>query len=961
MKVLFIILLLTSFILPAERDVFISLNIDNFKPDMTEKIKEVLIKKEKRRNYKFNLIKVTRGLTDVIYYKYSCNYKNILIDNNQLVVSVKNDNAFLLTGEFAIPQINSLIPVYSFGDTFKEFKKGVFDVKLHSEVKKVFIIRNNLTYLTYKVLVEYNDKSGYHLGNIYFDTKNKKKVFFDSNIQEDINRKVYTIDSNCLASDEDYLTLPGDMLMHENSPFLDDNAVNFAYINTGTTYYFYLQMFNRDSFDNMGIPLVSTVHARFNDGHGCYSANAFFMGNPYNQMVYGDGSSTMTFLSKALDVTAHEITHAVTDRTSNLYYYSESGALNEAISDIFGATAEAWGNSGGNPSYNPNVITFNHDTWLIGEEIFSDHSGFRDMSNPQARNRPDHYSVRYMEEEDYAGVHINSGIISLAYYLLVAGGNHPNSDFNNMYPDVDGIGMSKAIRIFYEAETGLFTKGTGFGVARKLLVQAAKNLYGNNSYEALQVGKAFDIVGVFENGDLCMGRDADCEAVAHNSICIVNIDRPACACKLHYHWNEDQTECIEDSLEYECSGINCDNNGTCTIENGTVFCSCDNGYHNEGNLHCVEDVDICQGINCDNNGTCIDDDGIARCNCSEGYHNEGDLHCAENEADPCSGVNCDNHGSCINNNGNAVCNCDNGYHNDSDLHCVEDLAEPCEGVTCDNHGTCIGNDGNPVCNCNYGYHNDGNLHCVEDSAGVCEGVTCDYHGNCVNDNGDAICSCDLGYERSGNLHCIKKEVDPCQGINCDYHGICVSYNGSARCDCDYGYRNNGNLHCISGTENPCRDIGCNFQGRCEVINGKPVCNCNKGYESKLDIYCVRVNICEGIDCGIYGSCIDNYEDPMCVCGPGYHSEGLTCVKSEIELCKDVSCSYHGTCAVEGNKASCICEDNYRADGLNCVSSPKDTSCSYSDYESNSNSYFLFLILMILFAVRFSLKRIRKFI
>ena len=62
-------------------------------------------------------------------------------------------------------------------------------------------------------------------------------------------------------------------------------------------------------------------------------------------MVYGDGDGT-TFvpLSGGLDVIGHELTHAVTERSSNLIYQYESGALNEAISDIFGTLVEYYDN-----------------------------------------------------------------------------------------------------------------------------------------------------------------------------------------------------------------------------------------------------------------------------------------------------------------------------------------------------------------------------------------------------------------------------------------------------------------------------------------------------------------------------------------------------------------------------------------------------------------------------------------
>ncbi|MET1139017.1 M4 family metallopeptidase, partial [Bacillus subtilis] len=76
------------------------------------------------------------------------------------------------------------------------------------------------------------------------------------------------------------------------------------------------------------------------------------------QMVYGDGDGyTFVPLSGGLDVIGHELTHAVTERSSNLIYQYESGALNEAISDIFGTLVEYSDNR------NPD--------WEIGEDIYT--------------------------------------------------------------------------------------------------------------------------------------------------------------------------------------------------------------------------------------------------------------------------------------------------------------------------------------------------------------------------------------------------------------------------------------------------------------------------------------------------------------------------------------------------------------------------------------------------------------
>ena len=82
--------------------------------------------------------------------------------------------------------------------------------------------------------------------------------------------------------------------------------------------------------------------------------NAFWDGT---QMTYGDGDGvTFIELSRDADVVAHELTHGVTERSSGLIYQNESGALNEAWSDIFGALVdEATGATGADIWYRPAV------------------------------------------------------------------------------------------------------------------------------------------------------------------------------------------------------------------------------------------------------------------------------------------------------------------------------------------------------------------------------------------------------------------------------------------------------------------------------------------------------------------------------------------------------------------------------------------------------------------------------
>lgn len=213
-----------------------------------------------------------------------------------------------------------------------------------------------------------------------------------------------------------------------------------------------------------------------------------------NQMMFfgdgGDGSGTFfTTAPVSVDILGHEFTHAVTNLAANLQYRGESGALNEAWSDIFGTDIEFFAQNG----------TGNYD---IGEACFTSGS-LRSMSNPNSQGQPDTYNGTYYiptgnctpsRNNDYCGVHTNSGVANYWFYLLSEGGSGTN-DLGNSF-SVTGISRNKAIQIAYKALTTYFTSNTNFEEARLLTTQAAKDIFGECSQEAFQVANAWYAVGV---------------------------------------------------------------------------------------------------------------------------------------------------------------------------------------------------------------------------------------------------------------------------------------------------------------------------------------------------------------------------------------------------------------------------------------------------------------------------------
>ncbi|HDR8072419.1 TPA: peptidase M4 family protein [Bacillus cereus] len=250
----------------------------------------------------------------------------------------------------------------------------------------------------------------------------------------------------------------------------DAPAVDAHYY-SGIVYDFYKGYFNRNSFDDKGGSIHSIVH------YGSNYNNALWSGS---KLVYGDGDGRHAIsYSGAIDVVGHEFTHAVTQYSSGLIYQNESGALNESISDLFGTLVEFY--------------QYKSPDYEIGEDVYTPdipNDAMRSMSDPKKYNQPDHYSNRYTGTADNGGVHINSGIINKSMHLLAEGGTHGGIT-------VPGISLFKVGQIYYRANSVYFTRSTTFSQAKIALVQAAADLFGQNSTEVDAVQKSFNAVGIY--------------------------------------------------------------------------------------------------------------------------------------------------------------------------------------------------------------------------------------------------------------------------------------------------------------------------------------------------------------------------------------------------------------------------------------------------------------------------------
>jgi len=285
--------------------------------------------------------------------------------------------------------------------------------------------------------------------------------------------------------------LPGTIARQEGDSPSSDVAVNEAYDGSGVTYDLYYDVYGRNSIDNNGLRLDSTVHYQKS-----YD-NAFWNGQ---QMVYGDGDEDLPEAQRlfnrftaAIDVIGHELTHGVTQYEAGLVYWDQSGALNESMSDVFGSLVK---------QYQRQEIATDAN-WIIGEGLFTSNVngvGIRSMKAPgTAYNdpvlgkdpQPAHMDNYVKTIEDNGGVHINSGIPNHAFYVVAV--------------ELGGYAWEKAGQIWYKTLTEKLTQRATFQEAADLTYQAAGELYGTGSLEQIAVRKGWSEVGISIGGDAPTG------------------------------------------------------------------------------------------------------------------------------------------------------------------------------------------------------------------------------------------------------------------------------------------------------------------------------------------------------------------------------------------------------------------------------------------------------------------------
>jgi Zn-dependent metalloprotease len=317
-------------------------------------------------------------------------------------------------------------------------------------------------------------------------------------------RKVLSIDADTTAvdfTDDDNNWTTAEMALN-----YDDAALDVQFAMQAISDY-WKTVHGRNSWDNQGGEMKSYVHVRASANAGFN--NAFWDGTA---MYYGDGtyysndgSGVMASSSgfkplTSLDVSAHELGHAVCQSTAQLVYQRESGGINEGFSDIWAACVE---NYSGLPK----------SPFLIGEDITPAAAGgaLRSMKAPKQFFNPDTYGGQYWipvslsscnvpsSGNDECGVHYNSGVLNKWFYLITQGGTGTN-DNKDSY-NVSGLGFAKSEQIAFLTEQSL-TPNADYAATRAASINAAATLFGATSNEVVQVTNAWFAVGVGESANL---------------------------------------------------------------------------------------------------------------------------------------------------------------------------------------------------------------------------------------------------------------------------------------------------------------------------------------------------------------------------------------------------------------------------------------------------------------------------
>jgi len=221
----------------------------------------------------------------------------------------------------------------------------------------------------------------------------------------------------------------------ERGPASPVKDVNDAFRLAGAVSSFYRQIGHIGLTHLLGVDegdhlsLSSTVRFCFPGSRptDCPLQNAFWNGVG---MFYGEG------FASADDVVGHEMTHGVISHSSDLFYWGQSGAINESLADIMGEIIDHRHPGRGDSSH----------SWVLGEDLPI--GAVRSMRDPVRFGQPDSMtSRRYARgDADNGGVHTNSGVGNRTFYLISQGGKQAGRTVHG----IDGPALKKSATLYLD-------------------------------------------------------------------------------------------------------------------------------------------------------------------------------------------------------------------------------------------------------------------------------------------------------------------------------------------------------------------------------------------------------------------------------------------------------------------------------------------------------------------------------
>ena len=255
----------------------------------------------------------------------------------------------------------------------------------------------------------------------------------DLNLVEQVDRVV--CDNGNFNVSLDLACQTADAVRTEGDPPTGSADVDDAYDLAGVVSTFYRQIGGIDLTALLGADegdhrsLSSTVRwcdpgARPQD---CPLQNAFWNGVG---MFYGEG------FAAADDVVGHEMTHGVISHNADLFYWGQSGAINESLADVMGEIVD---HRHVGPDDSP-------QSWDLGEDLPI--GAVRNMKDPGKFGQPATMTSRLYAggELDNGGVHTNSGVGNRTFFLISQGGRQGGE----VVRGIDGPSLKKSATLYLD-------------------------------------------------------------------------------------------------------------------------------------------------------------------------------------------------------------------------------------------------------------------------------------------------------------------------------------------------------------------------------------------------------------------------------------------------------------------------------------------------------------------------------